>query len=229
MVGVLACALTGCSEDNPVTPELPVYSEDFEVDPQYLSMQPAHVHWFEPEHAYQANVIDVSSGVGPYVGYSPEFEEVSGDCTIQFDVKVLNPDWGSYPGVHFQNTKVQGTTEHDGYLDAFFFRYAWSDFINRRFVLQRGTGGTPYFYMSDESPVPGRWYRMTIVYSSSSRQVDWLVEDLSVDPPTEFYSIRGAEFPLPAGFNRLYIGAFTTPPRYGDESTILVDNILIEA
>ncbi len=59
-----------------------VYSEDFSSDPGYDSFWDPYVFWDGVGGSYFALSLDVSSGVGRYMGYSPEFALITGDFTV---------------------------------------------------------------------------------------------------------------------------------------------------
>jgi hypothetical protein len=196
-----------------------VYSEDFSSDPGYDSVLDLYAFWDGAGGSYFALSLDVGSGLGRYMGYSPEFAVVSGDFTVSFDMVVLAQDWGCYPGVVFQNTNVSDPSQPDGYHVTFSARFSWSDYVVRKFTLQSDQGGS---LETAASPNVGEWYHFEVVYHSASQTADWTIESGGV-----FYQVTGVSFPISAGFNRLYIGEVTQPPKYGEQSAIRVDNIAV--
>jgi hypothetical protein len=194
-----------------------VYFEDFTSDPGYTSMSDLYVFWDAVSGNYFALSLDVSSGWGQYIGYSPAFAAVSGDFTVSFDMVVLAQDWGNYPGIVFQNTNVPDPTQPDGYHVTFSAKFRWSDYEVRKFAFQSDQGG---WLVTPDSPNVGEWYHFEVVYHSVSQTADWTIESGGV-----FYQVIGVSFPISAGFNRLYIGEVTNPPKYGEQSAIRVDNI----
>ena len=197
-----------------------VYSEDFSSDPGYDSLNSLYAFWDAVGASYFACSLDVDSGYGYYMAYSPGFPIVVGDFTVAFDFVILAPDWGCYPGIVFQNTDVPDPEQPDGYEVAFCAKYSWSDHVPRRFMLQSQHGVE---LLSDSSPTVGEWYRFVIAYYSSSQTVDWTVE--SLDSGVVFHQVSGASFPISTGFNRLYIGEISQPPSYGEHSAIRIDDI----
>jgi len=198
-----------------------VYSEDFSSDPGYDSFWDPYVFWDGVGGSYFALSLDVSSGVGRYMGYSPEFALITGDFTVSFDMMVLAQDWGCYPGVVCQNTNVSDPSQPDGYHITFATKFKWSDHVERRFVLQSDQGPQ---HETAGSPNVGEWYHFELVYHSSNETADWTIESVGV-----FYQVTGVSFPISTGFNRLYIGEVTQPPKYGEHSAIRVDNIAVWA
>jgi hypothetical protein len=196
-----------------------VYSEDFTSDPGYDSVLGLYAFWDAASGSYFALTLDVDSGLGRYIGYSPEFPVVSGDFTVSFDMAVLAQDYGCYPGIVFQNTGVSDPTQPDGYHVTFSTRFSWSDHVVRKFTLQSDQGGS---LVTTGSPTVGEWYHFEVVYHSASQTADWTIESGSV-----FYQVTGAPFPVSAGFNRLYIGEVSMAPKYGEQSAIRVDNISV--
>jgi hypothetical protein len=197
-----------------------VYSEDFESDPGYDSLDPENLYW-DPAGYYYANVIDVSDSFGWYIAYSPTFETVTGSFCVRFDFRILTPWWGCYPGVYFQNTWVPDPTEPDGYSEAFYADYHWSDAIWQKFTLKT----RDEHYQSMGTPEPAVWYTFTIEYDHNSETADWTV--VETESGVLFHQATDVQFSVSDGFNRLYIGQVTWPPQYGFESDINVDNIHI--
>lgn len=196
-----------------------VYAEDFSSDPGYDSMQDLYAFWDASGGSYFALSLDVSSGLGRYMGYSPEFTVVAGDFTVSFDLMVLAQDWGCYPGIVFQNTNVPDPAQPDGYHVTFYAKFLWSDHEVRKFAIMPDQGE---YLLTPSSPNVGEWYHFEVVYHSGSQTVDWTIESGGV-----FYQVVGVSFPLSTGFNRLYIGEITQPPKYGEQMAIRVDNISV--
>jgi len=198
-----------------------LYSEDFSSDPGYDSVLDMYSFWDGSGGSYVAISLDVASGIGRYVGYSPAFDAVAEDFSVSFDMAVLAQDWGCYPGIVFQNTEVPDPTQPDSYHRSFTCQFHWSDYVVRKFVLTSDAGG---YLETDGSPNLGEWYHFDIAYHASSQTVDWTIESGGV-----FYEVTGAAFSISEGFNRLYIGEMTQPPKYGEQAAIRVDNISVWA
>lgn len=201
------------------------YSEDFSSDPGYDSQDPTNVYWDGGQGNYYAKVFDVSSGYGYYMAYSPEFPlvDIARDFKVQFDFMVITPDWGSYPGITFQNTLIPDWNPlmPDGNTFSFRTEHHW-DSYDRGFYLRSETVG---LYTADQ-PSAEQWYTFFIQYHANAQTVDWVVKDES---GLVWYEGLGLACPIDAGFNRLYIGEISYPPRYGDWSDIRVDNIVVSA
>lgn len=198
-----------------------VYSEDFTSDPGYDTMLPLYAFWDMSGGSFFALSLDVGSGLGRYMGYSPEFDVVSGDFTVSFDMAVLAQDWGCYPGIVFQNTTVPDPTQFDAYHKTLWCTFAWSDDVEKKFTLTSDQGG---YLVTSGSPSLGEWYHFEIEYHSASQTVDWTIESGGV-----FHEVVGAPFPISGGFNRLYIGEVTAPPKYGEQAAARWDNIAVWA
>jgi len=196
-----------------------VYSEDFSSDPGYDSVLDMYSFWDGSGGSYVAISLDVASGIGRYVSYSPAFDEVAGDFGVSFDMAVLAQDWGCYPGISFQNTEVADPTQPDSYHRTFCCQFWWSDHVVKKFTLTSDGGG---YLETSGSPNLGEWYHFDIAYHPSSQTVDWTVESGGA-----FYQVTGVSFPISGGFNRLYIGEMTQPPKYGEQAAIRVDNISV--
>jgi hypothetical protein len=198
-----------------------VYSEDFTSDPGYDSALDLYAFWDAVGGSYFALSLDVGSGVGRYMGCSPEFPVVSGDFTVSFDMAVLAQDWGCYPGIVFQNTNVSDPFEFDGYHKTFWCTFQWSDSVVKKFTLTSDQGGS---LTSVNSPNLGQWYHFEVVYHSAGQTADWTITSGGV-----FYQVTGVPFPISAGFNRLYIGEVTQAPWYGEQAAMRGDNINVWA
>ena len=201
-----------------------VYAEDFSSDPGYTSENELYAFWDAAGGSYFACSLDVDSGNGYYMAYSPEFPAVRGDFTVAFDFAILAPDWGCYPGIVFQSTSGSSPDCRDGIEMAFMANYTWSDHVIQKFRLKSQGGGE---LVSDDSPNVGEWYHFFIQYHSASETVDWVVE--SVQYGTTLHEVIGASFPISTDINRLYIGEITSPPDYGESTAIRVDNIEISS
>jgi hypothetical protein len=198
-----------------------VFNEDFSTDPGWTTEEEMYVFYDGSGGSYFALSHDVPSGYGNYFGLSPEFELVDGDFALQFDIAVLEPNWGQYPGLYLLNTMEPDPTGPGGHLCVMQALYSWSDAVPRLFRIHRN-GWNLY---SDVSPEIGRWYRFELSYLSSSGTMDWRVIDLVTG--ATFHEVEDAEFPLDSGFNCVAVGERTAPPAYGDYSAIKVDNITI--
>jgi len=201
-----------------------IYSEDFESDPGYVSMSPANVYWDNLAGNYYADVFDVSSGYGYDIAYSPTFEEIDGDFTVEMDFMIITPDWGSYPGVFFQNSNVTVDTSglhRDGFQHSFEEGFHWSDHINKKFRL----ASLSEAITTTNQPLTNEWYNFKLFYNSELETIDWTIVHKATNDT--FFMINDYAHPIPNSFNRLYIGKISAPPSYGDESDIRVDNIKI--
>ena len=211
-----------------------VYSQDFSSDPGFTSTAPTDVYWDPEAGNYYALIRDVASGKGYYVGYSPEFKMVNGDFKMTFDFTILHPNWGNYPQIRALNTQIAEDPNdlrfRSGYYEPFYFAYVWADAAYKKFQLG-STRDNPYtftrYVTDDKHPVAGVWYHVNISYNSDHKTADWTIT--RKDNSSLFYSAHNLPFPISAGFNRLYIGYITVPPKYGTTSDIRVDNINIEA
>jgi len=84
-----------------------ICQQDFSNNPNYTTSEPQNLYWDSANHWYHATVHDVSSGEGHYYGDSPEFSLVqSQNFTVEFDINVVDQDWGNYPGIFFRNTNA---------------------------------------------------------------------------------------------------------------------------
>jgi hypothetical protein len=99
--------------------------------------------------------------------------------------------------------------------------YDWSDAVPQRFLLH----ADGYNLETTGSPEIGVWYRSTIDYQAASSTVDWRVEEAATGAP--FHELLGAPFALSSGFNRLYVGELSKPPKYGEHAAIRIDNIVV--
>lgn len=210
-----------------------IYSEDFASEPAFTSQSPENVYWDSNNENYYVKIIDVSSGKGHYEAYSPRFDTIYGNFSLEFDFTILNPDWGNYPGISFINRDITDESSKSGYRDIFRFDYRWSDHVNKKFGLYDGGDmggyGTDYqdeVYYTALSPNSNQWYHIELNYDNENKEIDWLITKKSGD--NILHSANNIEFDLDYGFNQFYIGMITEPPSYGDWSDIRVDNIEIK-
>ena len=198
-----------------------IYEEDFSSSPGFESTDELYSFWDAEGGSYVACSLDVNSGYGFYVGYSPEFSMVEGDFAVSVDFMVLAPDWGCYPAIGFQNTLVPDPDQPGGYALPMRLTYHWADDLPRRFMLWFGDS----YLVTPDSPEVGVWYRITIVHHSANSTVDWRVEER--DSGMVFHEVFGEPRIMETGFNRVYVGEISTPPKYGEHAVMRADNIVI--
>jgi len=198
-----------------------VFSEDFATDPGWTSLEEMYVFCDGSGGGYFAMSHDVSTGYANFLALSPEFEFVDGSFTLSFDMAVLEPQWGQYPGLYLLNTMQPDPTGPAGFHDAMSANYSWSDAVPRRFRIRTDAG----HLVSEASPEVGRWYRFELSYRAATARIDWRVVDL--ETASIFHEVEEADFVLNSGFNCIAVGERTAPPSYGDYSAIRVDNISV--
>jgi len=203
-----------------------VYEEDFEQDPlfdireDYAPGGPC-VYWDQTNGNFHARTFD-RTVENVNCGSSPAFSEAVSSNTgfvVDFDFSPVDPQYGQYPGLHCV-TSTGGDEEARIDDAAMRMCFRWSDTENKVFRLS-GCGATLY---SPQIPGADEWYRHQIVYHSDSSTVDWRIYRLS-DASLWFESVgvTGAC----SSFNQVIIGEYAKPPKYGSESTIRVDNIVV--
>ena len=192
-----------------------VYQEDFSTDPKFSSLEPDYVFWDSENQYFYAKVFDVNSGNGNYYALSPVFETIISSFIIEFDFKVIKQDWGNYPGVYFVFR----------YGDEFQwnFPFTYVNSANSGSAFQIWHNDTEYL---TSAPTENHWYHIKILYSDDSKEINYTVIDM--ETKLKFYEINLDNFLIGQGFNQMFIGQISGPPKYGTWSDIAVDNIEIK-
>jgi len=193
-----------------------VYHENFSTDPMFSSFESDFVYWDSEKQTYYAKIFDVSSGEGNYYAFSPLFETITGSFIIEFDFKVITQNFGTYPSLHF----IKKVDDEIHYIVPF-------SYMN---TSSQGKGFNVYDtylneYNLSSNPLENHWYKITFKYSEVTKDIQCTIVDK--ENSNIFYEITLHNFPIGVGFNQIFVGAITSPPKYGDWSDMEVDNILI--
>ncbi|MEA3314646.1 MAG: hypothetical protein U9Q30_02155 [Campylobacterota bacterium] len=203
-----------------------VYSEDFSSNPNFISNNESIIYWDDIEENYYAESIDVSSGIGKYVGLSPTFKYITPldtSFSIEFDFNPVKPDFGSYPFISFIDNnifKIDGDK-----LEGKSFQVVNSyENQNGKKIRFNTTNGVTEV-VSSITTSANTWYHVNISYNHISKTIDILI--LNKTDNSIYLKIDDLNGDNLGNFNQIFIGGWAVPPKYGSNGIIKVDNIII--
>jgi len=205
-----------------IVPEPPcTVSEDFELDPGWVSTEPSNIKW-DPAGFYRARVTDNPSDFVQW-GYSPLFQEVSdASFSFEFDVNPVAPSYGTYPGLHLIG---EGVT--DPFVGSSLGIWvANADEFPNNFVIQGIAYGSssPIYFSSPEFTV-GEWYHQRVDYDAESKTLSWKISLVGM-PDGSFYNNTYTNISV-APFKQVIVGYQSGGPIYGSWAEAYVDNIVV--
>lgn len=205
-----------------------VYSENFSTDPNYTSNDTNNVYWDFNQENYYAKVFDVSSGLGKYVGLSPIFTRIDPDSesfTVEFDFNPVRPNWGTYPFIAFIDDSLFDINSNSLLGVAFQFNNSWEDSYGKHLNLLVKTNPSKWAKWPSILTTENVWYHVKINHSVVTHKLNLLVTYKSNNAVyNQVLDISSDGLP---SFNRLFIGGWQSPPKYGTYGVIRVDNISI--
>ena len=215
-----------CFVDGKTADDELLYFEDFSSDAGFTN-NTSNVYQ-DADETYYAKVFDVSSGVGKDLGLSPIFSKTVNPETesfiIEFDVNPINPDWGTYPSIWFVDNQIFDLDSTTLLGRSFSFCMCWEDSRGKNFRLfpdAVGAGSSISPTLTNENI----WYHVKASFSHTNQTFD--IEITYLSDGSAFHSETGIQASGIGDFNRIMIGGWQNPPKYGSYGEIKFDNIAV--
>lgn len=211
-------ALVSCSHAQELTP---IYEQDFSEEPEFeivSDVEGSEIGWDAEKRVFRATTVDVAEGEAIQLAYSKPFSRVTVNDTfkIVFDIRVVSPTFGQYPGIRFvfSRTKMAGKEPR-----GLGFHFVWTSDHQKEFCITTTTRINREY--TPRLLDPTAWHTVEMLYKSGAMSM--VVKD---SEGKVFHHCLMSPFAF-RSFDQIAVGEISRPPKYGGTTTMEMDNITV--